>query len=164
MPEPLESRVAELLRMAGEATPLPWDMEPIVDNHGKPYATLYQTWVFIEPSVCGLWANEGKNLADAKYIVSMARLFPDLAADWQRRGERLERFEKAEAVMLKRGWSPLKSPVEGEGWRVDLDNGCYFAYGKEDDDGKYVPAHWPNPTTAILEADAWYVANGGVPQ
>lgn len=58
-------------------------------------------------------------------------------------------------VMMRRGWSALKSPVPCEGWRVDMNNGNYFAFGREDEIGAQ-PAHWPNPFTALVEADKWW--------
>jgi hypothetical protein len=58
-------------------------------------------------------------------------------------------------VMMRRGWSPLKSR---DGWRVDTGDGCYFCYGKEDEDGA-VPAQWSHPFIALVEADEWQKAN-----
>lgn len=65
----------------------------------------------------------------------------------------------AEDVMMRRGWSPVKSPLANEGWRVDMDDGCYFAYGREDSDVQ--SAHWHHPFVALVEADKWYKANVG---
>lgn len=61
-------------------------------------------------------------------------------------------------IMMRRKWSPLKSPVEGQGWRVDTNDGEYFstmsvlASYRE-------PDHWPDPFTALVEADRWHVEN-----
>src|SRR3990167_1977561 len=68
-------------------------------------------------------------------------------------------------VMLRRGWSPVASPLENEGWRVDMNDGTYFAYDA-DRNGAQHPAQWPDPFTALVEADAWWEANvekGGAP-
>ena len=56
-------------------TPGPWTVEPVRDNNGKPYATSYEAWVFVEPSVCGLWAQAGSNLADAHLIAAAPELY-----------------------------------------------------------------------------------------
>jgi hypothetical protein len=60
-------------------------------------------------------------------------------------------------VMMRRRWSPVASPIAGT-WRVDTDDGAYFAYGKEDEDGVN-PAEFADPFTALVEADRWYREN-----
>lgn len=73
--------------------------------------------------------------------------------------ERIALMHAAEKVMAERHWSPMKSPLATEGWRVDTNDGCYFAFGREDEQGVQ-PAHWPDPFTALVEADKWCTANG----
>lgn len=77
MPEPLESRVAELLRLADAAA-------------------------YYAPTPKAGQVNW-------QYEFACRQIAPELAADWQRRGERLERFEKAEAIMQRRGWTARKA-------------------------------------------------------
>ena len=65
--------------METKFTPGPWTVEPVRDNNGKPYATSYEAWVFVEPSVCGLWAKEGCTLADAHLIAAAPELYEALS-------------------------------------------------------------------------------------
>lgn len=60
-------------------------------------------------------------------------------------------------IMLRRGWSALKSPASDK-WRVDTDDGCYFAWGREEEEG-VEPAEWPDPFSALVAADEWYRAH-----
>lgn len=67
-------------------------------------------------------------------------------------------------VMMRRGWTADKSSVEGEGWRVMM-FGDHFAFTEDGEAGTFrsdritaIP-HWPDPFTALVEADAWYRAN-----
>jgi len=85
----------ELERLYREATPGEWKSEP-VQQGGKPYATMVEAWQFIEPNVCSLWAERGKNYTDGEYIAALHNAFPALLA-LARDGERYrERFSTSE--------------------------------------------------------------------
>lgn len=60
-------------------------------------------------------------------------------------------------VMLRRGWSAILNPCDEKTWRVDMNDGTCFAYGREEEfDAGVNPADWPDPFTALVEADRWY--------
>lgn len=63
-------------------------------------------------------------------------------------------------VMMRRGWNPMLNPCDEKTWRVDMNDGTCFAYGHEDEFNEGVnPADWPDPFTALVEADRWYREN-----
>lgn len=68
----------ELRRLCEAATPGPWSVERNIHHNGAPYATLYDAWAFVEPSVCGLWASKGTNLSDAHLIAAAREAIPRL--------------------------------------------------------------------------------------
>jgi hypothetical protein len=50
-------------------------------------------------------------------------------------------------VMMRRGWSPERM---GDTWVVNDEDGRMFNYQSEE------LMRWPDPYTALVEADAWY--------
>lgn len=82
-----ESELAELERMERAATASPWKVEPVQDASGLSYPTNYETWVFVEPAVCGLWASCGKRLDDADMIAALRNAAPRLLAEVRERRE-----------------------------------------------------------------------------
>lgn len=68
----------ELRRLCEAATPGPWNVKRLVDNHGVPYSTLCEVWAFVDPNVCSLWANRGTNLSDANFIAAAREAIPRL--------------------------------------------------------------------------------------
>lgn len=95
-------RLDELERLYGAATPGEWSAYLVKDNDGKQYATMYQTWAFVEPSVCGLWAGEGKDRKDLDFIVAARNTFPALLAAAEERDRLRERVKVIEAEALRR--------------------------------------------------------------
>lgn len=67
-------------------------------------------------------------------------------------------------VMMRRGWWPIRN-TDGKGWRIawdarDCTNGLvkawpWWDYEKQMD----TPATWPDPFTALTDADKWYRKN-----
>jgi hypothetical protein len=55
-------------------------------------------------------------------------------------------------IMMMRGWSPERM---GDTWIVNDEDGRWFGYPHP-----YDPLmRWPDPFTALVEADAWFKAN-----
>lgn len=104
-----------------------WDFKKII---ALPYDELFRgktTTRIISHTI----EDDGQRSADAEFIAIARNAFD---------------------VMMRRGWSPLKSR---NGWRVDQDDGTYFAFGKDGVE----PAEWADPFTALVAADAWYREN-----
>ena len=98
--------VDRLRRISEAATPGKRTAERLRDNNGTPYATLYETHIFVEP-ICGLWAPVGRKdrEADAAHIAAFDRetcleLIDELTAARQRIAELEQALVKA-AVPLE---------------------------------------------------------------
>lgn len=122
MHTPLTPDLVELKRLYEVSTKGEWSACLVKDNDGKPYATMYQTWAFVEPSVCGLWAGEGKDRNDLDFIVAAHNAFPALMAAAEERDRLAKRVTELEAkyeskpVVCPACESDDTSPYEGGGY------------------------------------------------
>lgn len=100
--------------------------------------------------------------ANGRYVAGLDRFFGHVGLAV---AERIVLEHNAGDVMTRRGWNACKSPCD-DNWRVDMNDGGWlmrYADGSlaiEDEPEKMTsPAEWPNPCTALVEADKWYREN-----
>jgi hypothetical protein len=75
---------------------------------------------------------------------------------WEADAEFIALARNALDVQMRRGWSAqtFKSGYRDE-WVIELENGSWLYTN----DGKRLT--WPDPFTALVQADAWYTDNEG---
>jgi hypothetical protein len=77
-----------------------------------------------------------------------------------------EMAKQAFDVMMRRGWWPIRRHDKAD-WKAfkDRESPRFDEYEDQEDEEPVVPSDdwslnwWPDPFTALVEADRWYVAN-----